>query len=121
MNTSASLPAAVPTDSTEDKTVAIVSYLTLIGFIIALVLHSSKKTQLGAYHLRQTLGLMLTSVAGSIVLGMIPVLGWLASIVLFFAVVALWFIGLLSAIKGEMKPLPVLGKHFEKWFANAFV
>ena len=120
MNTSASIPSA-PLVGTEDKTVAIVSYLTLIGFIIALVMHGNQKTQLGAYHLRQTLGLMIVSVAGSIILGMIPILGWIASIGLFFAVIALWVIGLLSAIKGEMKPLPVVGKHFEKWFATAFV
>ncbi len=40
----------------EDKTVAIVAYLTLIGFIIAIILNGQKKTALGAFHLRQMLG-----------------------------------------------------------------
>jgi hypothetical protein len=41
----------VPTaPATDDKTLAIVAYLTLIGFIAAIVLHNSpgKKTALGA-------------------------------------------------------------------------
>ena len=44
----------------EDKTVAILAYITLIGFIIAIVLHGQKKTALGAFHLRQMLGIFLT-------------------------------------------------------------
>lgn len=33
-------PAAAPPKSGEDKTVAIVAYLSLIGFIVALILHN---------------------------------------------------------------------------------
>jgi len=29
--------------------------------------------------------------------------------------------GLISAINGQQKPLPVVGAHFQKWFAGAFV
>jgi hypothetical protein len=45
-------PPATTAPAAEDRTVAIVSYLTLIGFVVAILLHSSKKTQLGAFHLR---------------------------------------------------------------------
>jgi len=57
--------AAAATAATEDKTVAVVAYLTLIGFIAAIFLHQNRKTQLGAFHLRQVLGMALTGVAGS--------------------------------------------------------
>src|SRR4051812_27953393 len=63
--------------ATEDRTVAILSYLTVFGFIIAVVLNSSRKTQLGAFHLRQALGLFLTAIVFypvTIVLVFIPVL-----------------------------------------------
>ena len=43
----------------EDKMVAIVAYLTLIGFIVAIIIHMNKKTKLGAFHLRQMLGFVL--------------------------------------------------------------
>jgi uncharacterized membrane protein len=104
-------PAPPPPAANEDKTVAILSYITLIGFIAAIVIHSNKKTQLGAFHLRQTLGLFLTSL-----LGIIPFLGWLVLLFVF----VLWIIGLISAIKGEMKPVPLLGPLYQKWFGNAF-
>jgi uncharacterized membrane protein len=96
---------------TEDKTVAILSYITLIGFIVAIVMNSSKKTQLGAFHLRQMLGLFLTAV-----LMIIPLLNILVFICLF----VLWIMGLLSAIKGEMKPVPLVGSLYQKWFGTAF-
>jgi uncharacterized membrane protein len=120
MNTST---PAVSIGTNEDKTTAIVSYLTLVGFIAAVVIHGSKKTQLGSYHLRQSLGLMLTSIAVMIlgmVFAIIPFLGWMVDFALWLSLIALWFIGLMTAAKGEQKPLPVVGVHFEKWFGNAF-
>jgi hypothetical protein len=32
----------------------------------------------------------------------------------------LWLMGLVSALKGEMRPVPLLGEHYQKWFATAF-
>ncbi len=118
--------------STEDKTVAIVSYLTLIGFIIALIMHSSNKTQIGAFHLRQSLGLMLAGIAIWIalvivgtVLAFVPIVGWMIASLLWLAFVvamlALAVMGLMAAINGQQKPLPFVGPLFAKWFAGAFV
>lgn len=116
-----SIPAAPA--ATEDKTIAIVSYLTLIGFIAAVVMHGSKKTALGSYHLRQSLGLMATSVAlifVGMILAFIPFLGWFVDLALWFGIVVLWFIGFLGAVNGQRKPVPVLGEQFQKWFGGAF-
>jgi uncharacterized membrane protein len=115
-------PAPAPSGE-EDKTVAIIAYITLIGFIIALVMHSSKKTKLGAYHLRQMLGLILTGIVCwpiNIILAFIPILGWLCMLGIFFCMVGLWIMGLIAALNGQMKPTPVLGPMYQKWFANAF-
>ena len=43
-------PAASGIDG---KTIAIISYLTWIGWIIAFVLYNSNKSKLAAYHLRK--------------------------------------------------------------------
>ena len=120
----AATPAAAPAASTEDRTVAIVSYLTIIGFIVALILHMSKKTTLGAFHLRQCLGLIITAIAlgvAGIVLAFIPILGWLAVLVAWLGFLVLWVMGLIAAASGQQKPLPVVGEHYQKWFAGAFV
>jgi len=124
------VPSATPvtpaTTSSEDKTVAIVAYLTLIGFIIAIVLHGQKKTQLGAYHLRQMLGLFVTSVGlwiALFIIAMIPVIGWIISlcgIVVWIGLFVLWLLGFIAAASGQIKPVPVLGEQFQKWFSTAF-
>jgi uncharacterized membrane protein len=121
--TNSTLTAPSTLATTEDKTVAIISYLTLIGFIVALVMHGSKKTHLGAYHLRQSLGLMITSIAVMVVgmgLAFIPFLGWLADLALWFGLIVLWFTGFLAAVNGQRKPIALVGEHFQKWFSNAF-
>ena len=123
-------PAAAPAG--EDKTVAILSYITLIGFIIAIVMHNGKKTQIGTFHLQQALGLMVTGIGGwialvivGIILGFIPVLGWIVILLLNLGfglgMLALLIIGIITAVKGEMKPLPVVGGMYQKWFGKAFV
>ena len=109
--------------TTYDKTTAIVSYLTLIGFIVAVVIHSSKKTRLGSFHLRQSLGLMLTSIAiafAATAFAFVPFIGWLVGMAAWFGLLALWVMGFISAINGEQKPVPVLGASFQKWFGSAF-
>jgi uncharacterized membrane protein len=118
----ASVPPPVAATS-EDKTVAILSYITLIGLIAAIVIHSNKKTALGAFHLRQALGFYLTVMAfcvGQFILLIIPILGWMAVPAIWIALFVLVIMGLLSAIKGEMKPIPFLGPLYQKWFGNTF-
>jgi len=119
MSTSTPQPSAV----SEDKTAAIVSYLTLLGFIAAVVIHSGNKTQIGAFHLRQTLGLFITGIAlgiASAILGMIPFLGWVLTLGLYLGFFVFWVLGLVAAINGQQKPLPVVGDLYQKWFATAF-
>ena len=123
MDTTSSIPAHSNSDATDDKTIAIVSYLTLIGFIVAVIMHGTKKTRLGAYHLRQSLGLMLTAIAVAFavaIMAFVPFIGWLAGMAAWIGLLVLWVMGLLAAINGEQKPVPVLGVHFQKWFGNAF-
>jgi len=119
-----SVTSETPSTAPEDRTVAILSYLTIIGFIVALVLHSSKKTSLGAFHLRQTLGLIVSGLVLGVcgmILVIIPFLGWLAVCAAWLGFFVLWLMGLIAAACGQQKPVPVLGEHFQKWFAGAFV
>lgn len=121
--TPSATPAAATSAAAEDRTVAILSYLTIIGFIVAIILHSNKKTALGAFHLRQTLGLVVTAIAfaiGGIVLAIIPILGWLILLAAWLAFFVFWVMGLIGAATGQQKPVPVVGPLYQKWFANAF-
>ena len=114
-------PASTGTDG---KTIAIVSYMTWIGWIIAYVMHGSNKTQIGAYHLRQTLLLHILVIAVWIlqwILVFIPFIGWMflwISWLLFIGLLVLWILGLIAAINGEEKPIPLFGTWAQKMFAG---
>ncbi len=108
------------------KTVAILSYCTLIGLIIALVMNGDQKnkSELGAIHLRQGLGIVCTSFAmmlASFILMFIPVIGWLIAILInlsYIAIFIFWILGLIAAVQGEKKVVPVLGPLYQKIFSG---
>ncbi|PKP25695.1 MAG: hypothetical protein CVU03_06755 [Bacteroidetes bacterium HGW-Bacteroidetes-2] len=107
------------TSVNDGKTVAIIAYLWLIGWVIALLLHNGNKTTFGAFHVRQSLGIMILGILVwmlnlALAILSISLLGWIFSI----AILVLWVLGLLSAIQGDQKPIPVLGMQFQVWFKN---
>ena len=116
-------PVAATAAVSEDKTVAILSYLTIIGFIVSIVLHGSKKTRLGSFHLRQALGIFLTGIVATVcnvVLALIPIVGWLAILVIWLGLLVMWVMGLIGAAQGQTKPVPVLGEQYQKLLGTAF-
>lgn len=94
------------------NTVAIISHFTLIGWIIALVMHSNNKTNLGSFYLRQMLGLMILSVVVSLVGRYFGILYW----ILTAGVFVLWILSLIGAVQNKESETPVIGKYFQDWF-----
>ncbi len=122
-----SLASKTITTKDDDKIVGILSYCTLIGFIIAIVMHGNNKTKLGAYHLRQALGLMCTGVAVWIlfvILAFVPFIVFLLIFIIpivWILIFVLLIMGIINAVNGQMKPIPVLGHIFEKRFSSLFI
>lgn len=110
---------------TEDgKTVAIVSYITLIGWLIAYFgMHKDKRTELGSFHLRQTLLLyivgIILQVLQRIILSIAPS-GFVVTIFTILSIVLfiLWIIGLIGAIQGTKREIPLLGQRAQSMFPN---
>ncbi len=98
----------------DGKTIGIIAYLTLIGFIIAIVMNSSKKSDYASFHIRQMLGLIILSVLIS-VLGFVVNIGIIGT-VLNLLVLVLWILAFIGAIQGERKLIPVIGASFQDWF-----
>lgn len=93
----------------DDKTKAIVSHITIIGWIVALVLNQGdKKTELTSFYIRQMLGLVLVSIVASL----IPVVNLFAWII----VLVLWLMSLIGSLNGEKKLTPYIGEYFQDWF-----
>ncbi|MGC4012995.1 MAG: hypothetical protein QM755_00535 [Luteolibacter sp.] len=107
-----------------DNTVAVVAYLTLIGFIVALVINNGpKKNSLGNYHLRQALGLIIVGIPLwiiSMVLMIIPILGVLLALCIFAGLFVLWLLGLIDAVNRREKPIPVIGAIIQDKLKNVF-
>ena len=104
------------------KTTANVSYITIIGWLIAyFAMHQSKKTSLGSYHLRQTLLLFICAIVYQIVVMIItmvvPAIGLILSLVSLVFLV-LWIMGLIAAINGEEKPMPLIGAKAQEIFKS---
>jgi len=91
------------------KTIAIVSYLTPIGLVIAIFMNAKTKSKLGAYHIRQMIGLFLAMGFAGVIM-IIPILGWIVYGIIGIVAFVFWIMGLISAIKGEQKPIPLIGQ-----------
>lgn len=105
------------TNGVQGKNIAIISYITVIGLVIAFVMNNDKKEPFAKFHIRQSLGIVLTGLALGIV-NIIPILGWIISIIGFFVLLYMWIVGLLNALNGKEKAVPILGEKFEEWFIS---
>ena len=103
------------TEPVQDKAIGIIAYITIIGLIIAFILNMEKKDAFGSFHIRQALGIAVSGIAMSFI-AVVPVIGWILAVVGSLLVLVMWVIGIVNAISGNMKPVPVLGEKFKEWF-----
>ncbi len=115
-----------PQPVTFERTIGILAYITLIGWIIALVMNSSKQGEekrYNAFHIRQMLGLYIfsfvLSIAVFILVFVAPILALILNL-LYLGMLVLWIFGLINAINGLRKPVPLTGEPTEKIFGSAF-
>ena len=101
----------------EGKTIAIIAYITFIGLIIAFVLNMEKKNSFALFHIRQSLGLVLVALVLGVI-NIIPILGWVISIIGSIILFIMWISGLMSALNGNEKPVFLLGEKFQEWFKD---
>lgn len=118
----------------EDKTIGILSYITLIGFIVALVLNQNKQGEekrFGAFHLRQALGLIICAIGVFIVFAILSTIfmmisfSLLAIVSLFSTLIwlgflALLIVGIINAANGTFKEIPLIGTLSSKMLGKAF-
>lgn len=101
-----------------NKTLSIVSYITLIGWLVAYFSGKDNADSLLKYHLKQSLGLLIVGVIFNIALvilvSLIPSLYFLGY--MGYAFWVLLIIGIINASNEVKKPLPVIGKMFEGKF-----
>lgn len=110
------------------KTAGMMSYFFILGWSLAYFgYHQSNKTSLSSFQLRQTLLLFTTYLAFRFGLtlflrdildstGIFTLTNLTGLIDVSFVI--LWVIGLMGAINGEEKPIPLLGRPAQNLFSN---
>jgi uncharacterized membrane protein len=105
----------------DKKTLSIISYITIIGWIIAYVNYnnSTNKESLSRYHLKQSLGVAIIGIVFGIVVNVlamiIPALAMIFSLAS-LVILVLWIFGIINAANEHEKPVPVVGAMFENKF-----
>ena len=88
------------------------AYLTLIGWLIAYFCGDRAASR---FHLNQSLTIWLAGTVAGIagrLLGWLPLVGWAADLavgLMLVLCVVCWFIGIINAISGVERPVPLLG------------
>ncbi len=100
----------------DGKTAAIISYITIIGTVVAIIMNNNKKNSFTSFHIRQMVGLTLLSIVNQYAIT--KFLGNTAGLVVGLIIFVLWVIGFVGAIQGNEKKIPVLGDQFQDWFKN---
>jgi uncharacterized membrane protein len=106
-------PPASSQGGLESNVAAALAYLPILA-IVWLLVEPYSKDRFIKFHSVQSLGLAVVSMGIYIVLGIIPVLGW---ILLLFAPLALFVVWVICAVKAFQKEtfkLPLIGDFAEK-------
>jgi uncharacterized membrane protein len=107
----------------DQKTISWLSYITVIGWVIALVSYngSPDKSSLARFHLRQSLGIFITWILLYIVAMMVTAIMpyfFFLYIFLYFiiwaGIIVLLILGIVGAANGEEKAVPLFGDLYQK-------
>lgn len=93
-----------PEDIEKGKTMAGLSYL--LFFLPLIVCPESKYAK---FHANQALLLLILGIAGNVILGIIPVIGWMLMPSFGIGVLVLGIMGLVNGFGGKAKRLPLIG------------
>ena len=93
-------------DIEKGKTMAGLSYLL---FFLPLV--ACPESKYAKFHANQSLLLLITAIVGDVILGVIPVVGWMLMPIFGVVVLALGIIGLINGFGGKAKRLPLIGRY----------
>ncbi|AYZ10842.1 DUF4870 domain-containing protein [Chryseobacterium arthrosphaerae] len=102
----------------DNKTLSVVSYITIFGWLISFLSGKDKADGLLRYHLKQSLGLVISTFILYAVLNILFLITGLGFLGLFGLLPWVWaIIGIINAANEVEKPLPFIGKMFEDKFS----
>jgi uncharacterized membrane protein len=94
-----------PEDIEKNKSMAGLAYLLFFLPLIA-----CPESRYAKFHANQALLLLITGIVGNVILGIIPVIGWMLMPIFGIGVLILGIMGLVNGFGGKAKQLPLIGK-----------
>ncbi len=98
----------------QGKTIAIISYITFIGTVIAFIMNQEKRNAFAAFHIRQALGISLFSFINTLLIA--RYLDGFSVAAIGIGLFALRIIGFFGAFQGETRKIPLFADIFQDWF-----
>lgn len=106
------------TSAETGKSAAIVAYITIVGTIIAFFLNNDTKNPFASFHIRQALGIHITYFLLGALVSIFD--SWMITYAFWIFIFVLWGYGIVTAIQGEQKEVPILGNKFQNWFSTVY-
>ena len=104
-------------DNTQQgKKIATISYITIIGTLIAFTMNSEEKNEFAAFHIRQSLGIFVTFFGFGYIIGYFN--SWMVTSAFWVFIFVLWLYGFLGALDGQTRSVPILGPLYQKIFKS---
>lgn len=100
------IPVFDQEDIEKNKAMAGLAY-----FIFFLPLVACPESQFGKFHANQGLLLLILGLGGSLVLSLIPIIGWMILPIYPIFIGILGIMGLINGFGGKAKELPLIGKY----------
>jgi uncharacterized membrane protein len=99
------------------KQTAIVSYLTIIGSVIAIFMNQEEnRSEFASFHIRQALGIFLTFFLMGYPIGYFD--NWMVTASFWTFIFILWVYGFITCLNNETKMVPFLGAIYQKVFKS---
>ncbi|MFH1246496.1 MAG: DUF4870 domain-containing protein [Candidatus Liptonbacteria bacterium] len=90
-----------------------IAALSYLGILVIIPLLVAKDDPYVKFHVKQGIVLLISFIIGSAVM-IVPVLGWIAGMLLYLMNIVLLVMGVINSLNGEEKELPLIGGYAAK-------
>ena len=104
-----------PINANDVETAKGTAWLSYLGILWLIPLLTMKDNTFAKFHVKQ--GIMLTILwVASTILAVIPIIGWLADLVIWVYAIVMMVMGIVNSLNGKYWEMPILGKWAADWF-----
>jgi uncharacterized membrane protein len=103
--------AAIPVQRAglSENAAGAIAYITFVPAIIFLAMEPYNRSSFVRFHSWQSIFFGIAVIAVNLILGIIPIIGWIIAPLLGLGFLTVWIIVLMKASKGERYKLPFIG------------